>query len=279
MIQTSRDTWASHARRWLPAVLLSGIGLVSVPAFALSQSAPAPEAHQPAATATGHDAPATPAASDHAADHAQAGSQPASPTADHTAPAQTAAAPHGDAPAHAATDSHGQDHSGDHGEGHGESLGSFLSRIANFLILAGGLFYLLRSPLAKYLDSRAHQIKADLVTAGETRKAAAEELAQIESRMQQLPGEIEALKARGVQEVQAEQERIRQAAAVERERLLEQARREIDGQLAGARRVLKQDAADLAVNVARRRIEHEITDADRARLVDRYVAQVKTAHD
>ena len=259
MIQTSRDPRASRARRWLPVLLLSLGVLGLADASSAPQPADAPaDAAQPAA-APGHDAPATPAPADHAA------------TDPHTAQAAHGAA---------APSAHGEAAEGEgHGEGHGESLWSFLSRIANFLILAGGLFYLLRSPLGKYLEARAEQIKADLVSAAETRMAAADDLAQIESRMAQLPAEIEALKARGVEEVRAEQERIRRAAAVERERLLEQARREIDGQLASARRVLKQDAADLAVQVARRRIEREITDADRARLVDRYVAQVKTAHD
>ena len=97
--------------------------------------------------------------------------------------------------------------------------------------------------------------------------------------MKELPGEIEALKQRGIGEVQAEQVRIKAAAAVERDRMLEQAKREIDQQVAAARRTLKQDAADLVVGIARQRVEHEMTDADRSRLVDRYVAQVKTAHD
>ena len=255
MIQTSSETRDTRARRWTPILLLSAAVLVcATPASALSSRVQGTESHQPASA--GQDVP------------------PAAPAAEHASEAAPAPADAHQAPAHgegAAAE--------EHGDSHGESLGAFLSRIANFLLLAGGLFYLLRSPLANYLGTRATQIKSDLVTAADTRKAAAEELAQIENRMKQLPSEIEALKARGVQEVRAEQERIKQAAAVERDRLLEQARREIDNQLAGARRVLKQDAAELAVGVARRRIAHEITDADRARLIDRYVAQVKTAHD
>jgi F0F1-type ATP synthase membrane subunit b/b' len=79
--------------------------------------------------------------------------------------------------------------------------------------------------------------------------------------------------------VEAEQQRLTAATAAERERLLAQARREVDQQLQGARRALTQEAADLAVGIARLRIAHEITDEDRARLLDRYVAQVKTAHE
>lgn len=218
---------------------------------------------------------------------APAGAQPADP---HAAPAQAAqpAAPdhapadasHPQADAHATPADAGHGAAAAHeGEHHEESLFSFLSRIANFLLLAGGLYYLLRSPLATYLSSRADQIRSDLVQAAQTRERASTDLQEIEARMRALPAEVDALKARGTQEVAAEQQRIRAAAATERDRLLEQARREIDQQLQGARRALKREVADLAVGIARLRVTHEITDQDRARLLDRYVAQVKAAHE
>lgn len=213
--------------------------------------------------------------------------QPADPHAAPAQAAQPAAADHASLdPAHAQADAHAAPGDAGHaaaagheGEHHEESLFSFLSRIANFLMLAGGLYYLLRSPLATYLGSRAEQIKSDLVQAAQTRERASTDLQDIEARMRALPAEVDALKARGTQEVAAEQQRIRAATAAERERLLEQARREIDQQLQGARRALKREVADLAVGIARLRVTHEITDQDRARLLDRYVAQVKVAHE
>ena len=223
-----------------------------------------------AAQADPHAAPAAPAASPATGGH----QPPADAQAPgHAAPAGLPAAdPHAPADAGHAEAAHGDGH-------HEESLFSFLSRIANFLILAGGLFYLLRSPLGRFLAERAEQIKADLVEAARTRETASAELREIEARMQALPAEVDALKARGRQEVEAEQQRLRAATAAERERLLEQARREIDQQLQGARRALKQEVADLAVGIARLRVIHEITDDDRARLLERYVTQVKAAHE
>ena len=47
-------------------------------------------------------------------------------------------------------------------------------------------------------------------------------------------------------------------------------------QLRIAKRELTEHAADLAIGVARERIDSRITDDDQARLVDRYVSQVKT---
>jgi F0F1-type ATP synthase membrane subunit b/b' len=74
--------------------------------------------------------------------------------------------------------------------------------------------------------------------------------------------------------VRAEQARIKTLAAAERERLLAQTRREIDQQYRLARRALLEETAEQAAAVARARIERDITAADQARLIDRYLTQV-----
>ena len=117
------------------------------------------------------------------------------------------------------------------------------------------------------------------MNAAATRESAAKELAAIDARMKGLPAELESLKARGKEEIAAEQARIKAAADAERQRLVEQARLEIEQQTRAARRDLREYAATLAVDVARTRLAAEMTDADQSRLVDRYVAQVKTTHE
>jgi F-type H+-transporting ATPase subunit b len=152
---------------------------------------------------------------------------------------------------------------------------AFLARLANFAILAGGLYYLLRRPTAGYLDARSQQIRSDLDYAAQTRTDASARLREIGERLKALPGELEAMRSRGREEAAAEEARLKRVAEAERQRLVEQTRREIDRQLQLARRDLTGHAADLAVAVARTRLTHELTDpALQARLVDRYVSQV-----
>jgi F-type H+-transporting ATPase subunit b len=172
----------------------------------------------------------------------------------------TASAPHTEAP-------------------HEEGIGKTVARLANFAILVGALVYLLRSPLAGYLAGRGAQIRGDLVNAAEMKQAAAAQIAEIDRKMKALPGELEALRAQGVQEIAAEESRIQAAAAAESDRLLEQARREIELQVKVAERELVSHAADLAVGVATERIKQTITDEDRQRLVDRYVDQLGSRSD
>jgi len=149
------------------------------------------------------------------------------------------------------------------------------ARLVNFSILAGSLWYLLRSPIGRYLTDRGTQIRADLVNAAETKQAAAAQIEEIDRRMKALPGELDALRRQGAQDMATEEQRIAAAAEAERARLLEQARREIELQVKVAERDLVAHAADLAVGVAAERIKKNITDDDQQRLVDRYVQQLR----
>jgi F-type H+-transporting ATPase subunit b len=191
----------------------------------------------------------------------------------------SAAQPPGEhAPPVAAAEQAGTEAAAEHateGEGGHESPWALPARIFNFALLAGGLFYLLRSPLVGYLAQRGIEVRSELTSAANLRKEAAAQLAAVEARMQALPGEIEALKRRGAEEIAAEEARIASLAEAERQRLLEQARREIGMQLRLAERDLKQRVGELAVEVATVRVKRTITAADHARLVDQYVEQVR----
>ena len=159
-------------------------------------------------------------------------------------------------------------------EEHGDGILAMLARFVNFAILAGSLYYLLKSPLKGYLASRSEQVRGDLASAAEMRRAAAAEIEAIDRKMQALPAELAAIRDQGSHDVAQEEARVAAAAAAERERLLEQARREIDLQVRVAERDLVAYAADLAVGLASDRIRKDITDEDQTELVDRYVRQL-----
>ena len=160
---------------------------------------------------------------------------------------------------------------------HGQTLVQTIAKIANFAILAAVLVYYLRAPFSTYLASRGTAIRSDLVAASELRATATAQLAEIERKLQSLPGELAALKTQGAEDVAAEQARIARAAAAERDRLIQQTRREIEMRLQVARRELTQHAAQLAIQVAEERIKQTITPDDQLRLVERYTAQLKEA--
>lgn len=248
--------WLIHAceivnkRQQCAAVLVFATCLL-VPAVATAQPAPTATATAPVTPAPASTAPHTDAA------HGATQSDPA-----HAASAEAA---HADE-AHA-DESHG-------GEAHGESIWVTLARVGNFLLLAGGLFYFLRAPVAAHLASRGEQIRGDLATAARVKAEATQRLADIEQRLKALPAELELVKQRGAEEVAAEEARITQQAEVERQRLVAQARREIDQQMRTARQSLTAHAAALSIAVAREQLRTSLTESDQHRLADEFTSQV-----
>jgi ATP synthase F0 subunit b len=159
--------------------------------------------------------------------------------------------------------------------GHEASITDLFWPVVNFAILCWVLYYFLRVPLAGYLKDRDQSIRKDLVDAAAMKAAATAQLEEIDRKLKALPGEIDAARVRGQAEIAAEEQRISHQAAAERERLLEQSRRDIDLQVRLAKHELTEHAADLALQLAGDRIAKETTPADQARLVDRYLEQVK----
>lgn len=187
-----------------------------------------------------------------------------------------AAAQHAAAAKPAAANTPQAPHEAEQGEqAQEEGWTAVIAKIVNFAILAGVLVYFLKTPLTEYLSSRIVKVREDLVTSAETREAATRQLSEIQAKLAALPGELEALKARGAEEIAAERVRIQQAAEAERQRLLEHTRREIEMRFRVARRELVEHAASLAVAVASERIKKSITSDDQARLVERYTSQLK----
>ena len=203
-----------------------------------------------------------------AQEHAPPASASEQPAAGHAAPD-----PHVPADAaHAPAAGHGAESDA----GHEESIWPQVGKIVNFAILIGTVIYFGRKPLAGYLATRGAQVRSELVAAEEMKKTAAAQIAEMDAKLQALPAELDALKARGQQEIAAEEQRIRDLAETERARLIEQASREITQRTRVARRELIEHAASLAVGVAQTKIRAQITDADQARLVDRYLTEVKS---
>jgi F-type H+-transporting ATPase subunit b len=149
-----------------------------------------------------------------------------------------------------------------------------IAKVVNFALLVWVLIYFLKAPLAQHLNGRSTSIRKDLADARSVRAAAEGQLAAVRGRLAELPGELAALEAHGREALASEQERLKAATAHEREHLLERTHREIDMQVQAARRELTQHTANLAMSLARTRIERTMTPDDQARLIDRYATEV-----
>jgi len=157
-------------------------------------------------------------------------------------------------------------------EGKSEPPHELLYKTINFLILVGGLAYVLRKPLADFFSSRSGSIQKSL---DEGRKALAISQAQlqaIEGKLGRLEAEIAAFKQSAVREMEAERERLQQAGAEEAERILASARAQMETALRGAKLELKNYAARKAVALAEEMIRTRLDDSGQKRLVNQFVA-------
>ena len=153
-------------------------------------------------------------------------------------------------------------------EAHGSGW-DLLYRVVNFAILVGALVYLLRKPLSNYLDAKTEQIRRDLTEAAGKRERAEAERKEAEARLAGLDREIAEARVKGLAQAEDERRRILQAAEREAARLAENAKKEIEAELELARRKLTARAAELSIEMARKKIREQISDADRRALFEK----------
>jgi F-type H+-transporting ATPase subunit b len=155
------------------------------------------------------------------------------------------------------------------------SWGPTIAKAANFAMLVGLLVYFLRGTVTAYLAARRDTIRKDLAQARELKAEAERQLTSVRSQLAALPAEIEALERQGQQDLHDERIRMKEATERLREQMVDRTRREIDRRLRLARRSLTEHTADLAVRLARERIQGSMTADDQTRLIDRYAREVR----
>lgn len=163
--------------------------------------------------------------------------------------------------------------------GHGGGGSDFAGKVVNFIILFGGLFILLRKPVAGLLAKRTAEIRASIAEAREARESAERLLAEAKARIAALEDEISRVRRDAEEEAERERARIRAAAEAEAERLRRLADQEIDAQLRSGMRDLKAYAAGLAASLAETHLKDKLTAADQAALIDRSIDRIKGLHE
>jgi len=151
-----------------------------------------------------------------------------------------------------------------------------LYKIVNFVILVGGLGYVLRKPLAEFFSSRSASIQKALEEGRKALEASQGQLRQVEEKLRGLEAEIAAFKASSAREMEAERQRLQQASAEEAARLLESARAQVETALRGAKQDLKNYAAQQSVARAEELIRTRLDDAGRRRLVSQFMATLES---
>ncbi|MGA8531163.1 MAG: ATP synthase F0 subunit B [Acidobacteriaceae bacterium] len=130
-------------------------------------------------------------------------------------------------------------------------------------VLLGTILIVLWKVVPKLFRSRSETLQRDLVGARIATEEANRRLAEVETRLQRLDSEIDAIRQQVEREAVQDEKRIHAAMESERERIVASAEQEISAAQAAAQRDLKKFAADLAIDHAMRKLQLS-TETDRA---------------
>jgi F-type H+-transporting ATPase subunit b len=155
--------------------------------------------------------------------------------------------------------------------GHGPSFTIEGFYLLDFIIFVAVIVWLVRKPLASFVDTRHKRIIADMEEAQSLRREAEEKLQDYESRLANLEEEIAQILSDARTAGEEERKRILSEAAKTAERIrsdaverLEQERRKLEHEL-------QIKVVELAVNTAEGLIKSQISHGDHQRFIDEYV--------
>jgi len=164
-------------------------------------------------------------------------------------------------------------------EEHSSGLVDFLGKTVNFILLFGGLTYLLYKPIRSFLEKRRRDIQSSLKEAEDSRAEAERRLKEIEARLAGLQEEIERIKEEGKAEGRRAKERTLQLAQKEAERIKNFATQEIDSIIRSGIRELKEYTAELATALAEEQIKRKMSPEVQAALIDKSIERLDKLYE
>ena len=144
------------------------------------------------------------------------------------------------------------------GEG-AESATSMILLWVNFLILVGGLGYLVKKFGAPFLTARRAKIERDLMEAAEQRKQADARAAEVDRRLSNLDLSLAELRAESQKEIESQQRRVAEQTKAEIAKIRGNLEQEVAAASKSARADLKSYAAHLAIQLAEQKIQSRIS--------------------
>jgi F0F1-type ATP synthase membrane subunit b/b' len=127
-----------------------------------------------------------------------------------------------------------------------DSTAGLIFRWLNFLIVFGGIGYLIAKSGGAFFRSNAREIAASIVEATAAKEEADRELHTVEAKIGRLNQDVSELREQARQNWVAESERLRSSGVAEIEKINQAAR----GELAASERAAQQQLRDIAASMA-----------------------------
>jgi F-type H+-transporting ATPase subunit b len=146
---------------------------------------------------------------------------------------------------------------------------------ANFVILVGGLGYLIGKHAPAFFESRSKEILQGIADGTKALKDAHSRAAAVELRLAGIQQEIESLRDAARSEMTAESQRIQRETEHHLQRLQAQAAQEITLMTRASRDELRKYSAELALQLAEQRIRTRITKDTQNVLMDAFLGDLR----
>ena len=147
----------------------------------------------------------------------------------------------------------------------------------NFILLAGGLGYLIKKNGGPYFAQRSREIRKGIMEADAAREGAEAQMAEVDRRLANLQTEIEELRRGARQEAEADAERVRRESAAELAKVQMHLNEEIAAASKSATLELRRYAAELALHLAEQKIAARLTPQSQEHLVGQFVTAMAQA--
>lgn len=145
----------------------------------------------------------------------------------------------------------------------------------NLVLLLALLVYFARQPIRKFFHDRRAEIADDIDRASELRRDAERRFAEWQRKLADLDAEIERIHSTSRRRAESERDQIVAEATATAERIRDDARAAVAQELQRSREILREEAADLAVELAGNLLTEEVSAADRERLVDEFIERIE----
>jgi F-type H+-transporting ATPase subunit b len=164
-------------------------------------------------------------------------------------------------------------------EAHGSPLTDILGKTVNFIILFGGLGFLLAKPVRRFLEEAGLAVEKTIQKTERARKEAEQKLEALKERMSRLESDALKIRDAGREAGQRDSERLLAQARQEVERVKSLAELEIKAHSQAVQSELKEYAAGLAVSLAETNIKRRMTPQIHARLIDGSIRQLDRLYE
>lgn len=168
--------------------------------------------------------------------------------------------------AHAAGEAH---------KSHGEVVRETLWQAFNLGVIVAILVYFGRKPISAFFAARRQGIQTQLSQAAELLDRAEHRNSDLQRRLVDLSAELDSIREVSSRRAEEEAMRILAEARATADRIRRDAQAAVDQELRRAQSKLREEAADLALELAASKLMSGVTESDRDRLVDEFITRVQ----